>query len=211
VLCARAVPARRAAAQRGGNDVVADVWPARVGGTGYIEVWAALAGAEDERTLVRVMGAPALGAAGRQRVGELVLVEVERHRDTGCGRETSPDRACPWRGSGRTGRRVHRPHPAAARASSPRMRQCHPPAMDSVSSVMSWRLCRAYPSATAACEPPWNGLRKRMPDAACARRCQRPALTHLVLVSAMVGACASAGARCWSAVVGCWSAALGAT
>ena len=43
-----------------GNDFGADAWPARAGTAGYVEVWAMLADAEDERTLVQIVGAPAL-------------------------------------------------------------------------------------------------------------------------------------------------------
>ena len=34
-----------------GNDLGTGTWPARVGAAGYIEVWAALADADDEQTL----------------------------------------------------------------------------------------------------------------------------------------------------------------
>lgn len=50
-----------------GNDFGADAWPARVGAAGYIEVWAALAEADDERTLVQIVGAPALAVAPKTR------------------------------------------------------------------------------------------------------------------------------------------------
>jgi hypothetical protein len=58
-----------------GNDFGADAWPARVGAAGYIEVWAMLAGADDERTLIQVIGAPALavgpGSRPVLRLGEI--------------------------------------------------------------------------------------------------------------------------------------------
>ncbi len=50
-----------------GNDFGADAWPARVGAAGYIEVWAMMADAEDERTLVQIVGAPALKVGPRMR------------------------------------------------------------------------------------------------------------------------------------------------
>jgi hypothetical protein len=49
--------------------------PARAGAAGYIEVWAALADADDERTLVQIIGAPALAVGPRVRPG-LRRVEI---------------------------------------------------------------------------------------------------------------------------------------
>jgi len=48
------------------------VWTARVGAAGYVEVWTALADAEDERTLVQIVGAPALG---RPKLPGLVMID----------------------------------------------------------------------------------------------------------------------------------------
>ncbi len=57
------------------NDFGADAWPARVGAAGYIEGWAALADADDERTLVQIVGARALkvepGSRRVPRSGEI--------------------------------------------------------------------------------------------------------------------------------------------
>jgi len=50
-----------------GNDLGTGTWPARVGAAGYIEVWAALADADDEQTLVQIVGAPALPVVPRVR------------------------------------------------------------------------------------------------------------------------------------------------
>ncbi len=52
-----------------GNDFGADAWPARAGAAGYIEVWAMLADADDERTLVQIVGAPALVVGPKLRPG----------------------------------------------------------------------------------------------------------------------------------------------
>lgn len=49
-----------------GNDFGADAWPARVGASGYIEVWTMPADAEDYRPLVQIVGTPA--QAGEPRV-----------------------------------------------------------------------------------------------------------------------------------------------
>ena len=58
-----------------GNDFGADAWPAKAGAAGYIEVWAVLADADDERTLIQVVGAPALPVRPRSvpRLRELSI------------------------------------------------------------------------------------------------------------------------------------------